>query len=321
MSINTPYKVPQTKNLLLGIALFAFQAFALFLLPIFLLPISPYYLLLLLPITLLTNTYWALIHEAIHSNFHTNRALNERAARGMAISFGTVFHLVRFGHLLHHQYNRTGIDLTEGYDPKNEKHWAAQCRYYFQVFWGLYATEIIGPIFLFLPRQLIVAIAEKLLAADSPHLSVGKKVLLKPSNLWKMRLDAIIMYVSLCVAFKLYGAWWPALLAMIVIRGHLISFADNLPHYGTPIDDVRYSYNMNMPRLFQKLILNFNMHRIHHEYPNIPWTGLPQQFTAQKDVFDVNYFVQGWRQWRGVIPIEQLNAKTLKPAQKGALAS
>lgn len=63
----------------------------------------------LLPVllVLLTSTNWAIIHEAIHGIFSPNRKINEIFGRILCISVGNTFHLVRFGHLMHHQYNRS----------------------------------------------------------------------------------------------------------------------------------------------------------------------------------------------------------------------
>ena len=41
----------------------------------------------------------------------------------MALSFSTVFYIVRHGHLMHHRMNRQGPDLIDAYDPQTEKRW------------------------------------------------------------------------------------------------------------------------------------------------------------------------------------------------------
>src|SRR3989338_9595879 len=138
------YPIPIVLNIALAVGLLAVQACILFVIPLYLLPLSLWWALLLIPFSLLTNTYWALIHEAIHGMFLSNHRLNEFFGRIMAISFGTVFHFVRFGHLIHHQYNRTSVDLTDGYDPQQEPKWKVQLGYYFQICGGLYLAEILG---------------------------------------------------------------------------------------------------------------------------------------------------------------------------------
>ena len=57
------------------------------------------------------------------------------------------------------------------------------------------------------------------------------------------------------------------------------------------------------------MILNFNMHRVHHHFPNVPWVQLPEKFSAQNERYDMPYFKQGWQQWCGPIPVEELNAR------------
>ena len=86
-------------------------------LPLWLLPIDARWGWLLVPIALLTNFFWALHHEAIHGGFHQDRQRNLRAGRLMAVLLGSSFHVLRFGHLTHHQYNRNPIDRPDVYDP------------------------------------------------------------------------------------------------------------------------------------------------------------------------------------------------------------
>ena len=46
-----------------------------------------------------------------------DRQRNLRAGRLMAVLLGSSFHVLRFGHLTHHQYNRNPIDRPDIYDP------------------------------------------------------------------------------------------------------------------------------------------------------------------------------------------------------------
>ena len=89
----------------------------LFVLPLWLLPIDARWGWLLLPIALLTNFFWALHHEAIHGGFQADRQRNLRAGRLMAVLLGSSFHVLRFGHLMHHQYNRNPLDRPDVYEP------------------------------------------------------------------------------------------------------------------------------------------------------------------------------------------------------------
>lgn len=100
---------------MLGLA--AIHLIAMVLCPLFLLNTQNlYWLILLLPSLLLTNTTWALIHEGIHSNLNSNPKKNLIYSRFLARLLHANFETLKFGHLQHHRYNRTDYDLTDGYD-------------------------------------------------------------------------------------------------------------------------------------------------------------------------------------------------------------
>ena len=47
-------------------------------------------------------------------------------------------------------------------------------------------------------------------------------------------------------------------------RGLLISFLDNVYHYETPVNDVFFAKNLRLAKPLQGILLNFNLHGIHH---------------------------------------------------------
>lgn len=295
-------------NLVLGVLFIVGNFFVFFILPL-LARSNPWFLLLLVPVILTSNTQWALLHEAIHNLYHNNQYVNLYFGRLMSLGFGTQFHLTRFGHLMHHRFNRTNIELNESYDPITSSKWLTSFRYYAQICVGLYLSEIIIPILFFMPKQIIMKVEKKILGDNSPYYKSMENIL-KAKTLAQIRLDTLCMLFIWITSFHLYGELWLALIIATLVRGFLVSFADNLPHYGTQINDVTYAYNLSLPWILQKFILNFNLHRIHHQYPYIPWVSLPSKFVALGEKCDHNYFRQGMRQWRGLIPIEILKLKS-----------
>jgi fatty acid desaturase len=299
-------QIPVFINSLLATSLLLINVFCWFLLPILGQQHSIWFIIWL-PVLLTTNTLWALIHEAIHTMLHPQSRISNLMGRSLALSLGIGFHLARFGHLTHHRFNRQGIDLTEGYDPAKTPKWLASIRYYLQITLGLYLSEILLPLLFLLPKSLIIKLADKLV--DNRYRDNFKQRLLKQSVLAEIRIDALLMLSIWLTSFYLYGQYGWILLLAGLGRGLLISFADNLPHYDTPVDDVRYAYNLKLPKPLQLWLLNFNLHRVHHHYPNVPWRQLPDQFVQSRDKLDRNYFSQALNQLKGVIPISVLAAK------------
>src|SRR4051812_23870910 len=72
---------------------------------------------LLLPIVLMTNFFWSLHPGAIPGNPPPNRRVNLPGGRFMAILLGSSFHVLPFGHLMPHRFNRNPRDRPDVYDP------------------------------------------------------------------------------------------------------------------------------------------------------------------------------------------------------------
>ena len=102
-------------------ALLAFHAgatlFAFFALPLLVRTGSPSWIWCLVPLALIANGYWATLHEAIHGQLLDNAERNRLAGRALAILWGSSFRLLRFGHLMHHRFNRHKLDRPDSFDP------------------------------------------------------------------------------------------------------------------------------------------------------------------------------------------------------------
>ena len=64
--------LPNALNSFLALGYIAVNVYQFVLLPLWLLPLAPAWGWTLLPLALLTNPFWSLIHEAIHDLFHSN---------------------------------------------------------------------------------------------------------------------------------------------------------------------------------------------------------------------------------------------------------
>jgi fatty acid desaturase len=109
-------RVPAAFNLALAFFYIAVNLYQFLIFPLWLLRQSSAWVWTLLPLALLNNPYWSLIHEAIHDLFHPRRAINMYFGRLLAILFGAPFRILRMSHLLHHNLNRTPSEATELYE-------------------------------------------------------------------------------------------------------------------------------------------------------------------------------------------------------------
>lgn len=283
---------------------------ALVLLPALLLPRDPRWGWLLVPAALLTNGFWALHHEAIHSGFHPDRRANQAAGRLMAVLLGSSFAVLRFGHLMHHRYNRNPIDRPDSYDPARESRWKAKLAFLFNLTCGLYLVEVAVPLACLLPRRLIRRIVDRVYRGEHPALRAihqsAERLFLDPRRLATIRTDAILAATLVGISAFLYGAFWPMLLGFLLARGALISVFDNVYHFATPVDRPDYARNLWLPALFRMLILNMNLHRVHHLRPALPWWALPGELRATGDGFDAKLFPTALAQFTGPVAVDNL---------------
>lgn len=83
----------------------------------------------------------------------------------------------------------------------------------------------------------------------------------------------------------------------------LISFLDYVYHYRTLVDDVKHGYNLELPKLLEKYLLNFNLHGTHHLYPQESWEKLPELFRKNGGGYDKKYFSQAAYQLQGTVKL------------------
>jgi len=297
--------IPVWINLGLALLYVAVNVFQFVFLPLRLLPMDLAWAWTLLPLAFLTNPYWSLIHEAIHEMFHPNRSVNMFFGRLLAILFGAPFRILRLSHLVHHKLNRLPVEGTEYYDRSTSSKARAAPGYYFQILLGLYLVEVLSPVYFLLPRRRLLWCYQRFMRPDGVS-GILMKNWLGAEALREIRFDGLLTLAWLALSFFCYGERWPLLLGALLARAVLISFLDNVYHYGTPVSDLFFARNLRLPGAAAKLLLNFNLHGVHHVNPAIPWIDLPRAFDAQGGKYQDDYFVAALRQLRGPIALQDL---------------
>lgn len=296
---------PRALNVSLAAAHLFLNLYLLFLFPIFLLPLHPWWGLTLLPVSLLNNSFWSLIHEAIHDLFHPLSRVNGSAGRLLAVFFGAPFRVLRLSHLLHHKLNRSTIEGTELYEPDKSSRLRASPGYYFYIFGGLYLFEVLSLLPFLLPRCLLRRIGTKF--SDRGGLSQSLvKSLMNDESIREIRQDAAAILFLFGLSAFCYGEYWGWLALSLMARAFLISFLDNVYHYRTPVNDTLYADNLRLPEAFSKILLYFNLHGIHHRNPAIPWIRLPEVFRREAGPFQGGFLTAALRQLRGPVPLSEL---------------
>lgn len=263
---------------------------------------------LLIPVVLVSNSYWAVLHEALHGNLLPRRAANDALGRLLAVLFGSALGVLRTAHLGHHGFNRHLHDRPDTFDPRRVPRAVAYIRYYWGMLFGLYLGEIVAPLICMLPRRLVDRLLDRAFLPDEPGVAAhARATLFGPGVLAGVRLDGLLALGVFALAFWLYGENWPLLAAFLVVRGFLVGFVDNLYHHGTPLDDRRFAWNLALPGWASLLILHGNLHRQHHQRPTLPWHRLPEAMAKRRDRFDEGFLAASARQLKGPIEVDRLH--------------
>lgn len=279
----TSYAIPTGLNAALSASLTAALVFQLIILPLWLADHALAMTALAGMLIVLNMPYWSLIHEAIHNNLHPDRRANMLMARGMSILFGASFPVLRFGHLMHHQYNRTWE--SEFYDPHQTAAWRAWLNHYFKMLGGIYLIEVGTSFAIALTPRPLMKKAEILFFPDEKHRQAVSNALLKPKTVRAIRLDCLVIIGVYGLSALLYGAHWPILALILAGRAVIISIMDNAYHYGTPLDNSVAAKELRLPPPCEKFVLYFNHHLTHHHNTAAPWTALGEQQTRQANPY------------------------------------
>ncbi len=277
-------------------------AYQMFLLPVFLLPLDRAWAWTLMPLVLLNNPLWSLIHETIHGNFARTPEASRRAGRLLAMCYGAPWRVLRTGHLLHHRFNRTSLERQELYDPASETAAARAPGYYFNLLIGLYLTQVLSMLAFVLPLSVMHRLRDRYLSVDSFNAHAARAIL-KPAAIREIRMDSALIVVLFGAGAWAYGADAWMLGLVLLGRGFCISFLDYIYHYGSPVGDHLHAYNLRLPGPVQAALLNFNLHAVHHRHPTLPWWGLPAAFQADDDRHAGDYGRFALRQLAGPLAL------------------
>ena len=308
-------EIPVKANVAISAGLIALSLLLYVGIPLWILPTSPWLAFgLAAMIVLATTTFWAIIHEAIHAKIHPSSRWNDAMGRILCIFFGSPFQLLRFGHLMHHKFNRSPIDRSEVVELDAVRSRAGSLNYYVKLLAGLYLLELIASPLSLGSKRIFSKIVMGAFGAEAPdgrtmRVAAQAQILENPGYR-RIQLDGLIVTLLLAASFWLYGRYWWLLALALLARGFLISFFDNAYHYGNPLDEELASYNLRLPKLAEKFILNFNMHATHHRYPRMPWSVMPAMFARDGEIYHHGYFSAANRQLNGMLHAADLQ----KPA-------
>jgi fatty acid desaturase len=289
--------VPQTQNILLSAFSLTLQIAGIFLAPLIWAWSGWAFVGYMLAYGYATMLCWLMIHEAVHYKLLVNRSANILLGRLHGITFGCPFHILKIGHMTHHRYNRGALDSSELMPAEERRPLLWALTYYARLFGALYLSEVISPLVFFFWKRV-----KRLIAARSKN-----RALVALLDLFTRRMVQAIQFDALlCVAFFAVQIWsnrfdLRPFFILFFWRGFIVSFYDNAYHYGTDPHDRQAASNLAMPRVLQTVMLNHNLHRLHHHYPTASWAVLREFQKQDADSFDSSLARTIWAQLKGPV--------------------
>jgi fatty acid desaturase len=241
---------------------------------------------------LVMNSVYATIHEAEHRMLFPGRWLNDAAGTFMALFFPAPFHLLRQGHLGHHQRNRSDDEAFDFFFEGEHPFWKWMQLY--GTLTGFYWVMVVlsNMVVLLFPFVL----NRRHFEFDRPSAAFMDS--LNP------RYNALIRLEALAV-IGLHGAivWFAAIpLATYAVMyagfGFTWSAMQYVHHFGTTRHVLEGARNLWIGAPIDAIWLNHNWHLTHHKHPTVPWIHLPRvgrREDPQRGFLPLHYL----RMWRG----------------------
>ncbi len=249
----------------------------------------------------LNNTVFSLLHEAVHSVLHPNRAVNEWMGRWVAAFFPTGLSFQRVVHLGHHRRNRTEAELFDYIRPGDNKavKWLQWYGLLTGLFWVL--SPIACALYLFVPKVLESAFFR---GDNAIAQQAGADAMLSGFD----RADRRRIQAELVLAIAIQaGLWWTLDLTLVGWAACYGAFALNwcslqyADHAWSPLHVRDGAWNLRVNPVVRALFLNYHDHLVHHQHPRMPWIHLPRHVdtTLERPTFLSIYL----RMWLGPRPL------------------
>jgi len=257
---------------------------------------------ILFSFVLLTN--YALLHEAVHGNLHSNSKANFWLGVLTGILFPIPYSMIRVTHQGHHLRNRTDFEMFDLYYPTDSRF----IRYvqWYGILCGLFWPWIpIGAIlFAVCPGVLRTRIFRQ--ARSSRHL-LGD---IQAKEIRAIRWELLLIVAFFVAAFYVLELRWLNTLILYACFSLNWSTRQYVGHAFTCRDVIEGAWNLRTNRVMSWLLLHGEYDLNHHRRPDVPWFYLPR--LTRPGEARPGYFLQYWRQWLGPRPASEPAPESLR---------
>lgn len=254
---------------------------------------------------------YALMHEATHDMLHGNARINWLSGMVLGWLFPLSFTVLHVTHIVHHCCNRTDHEMFDCYYAGDSK--ILKYGQWYGLLLGLWWPLI--PI-----GCLLLALMPSALRSLPFRKARSTAVLFDdfgPLQMRRIRLEilfGILFWISL---FYLLDLHWQSVLIMYACFAVNWSTRQYVTHAFTTRDVKNGALNLKVSPLMQYVLLNGHWDLVHHQYPHLPWTQLPQR--APQSLAPVSYWRQYLRLWAGPRPCAEPGPQILPKRQYQAM--
>lgn len=243
------------------------------------------------------HTMYALLHEAVHATFHSNRRVNDWAGRWAASFFPTSYRLQRAFHLTHHRDNRTESEQWDYLRPGDNRF--LKLAQWYAILTGLYWVFVptASLLYLFVPKGLTLS---PLRSSQAARQTSSDNYLRALDGLDRRHAQTDVLFtigLQLSMAALLSITWkgWAVCYAAFAFNWCSLQYAD---HAFSPLDLQKGAWNLRTHPWLRRCLLNYPLHRAHHQHPNRSWVDLPHLVDPDEEPQPT--FLEIWlRMWKG----------------------
>jgi fatty acid desaturase len=220
---------------------------------------------------------YSIIHEAEHGSLFSNRRANVVGGVIAASFFPAPFHLLRQGHLGHHLRNRSDDEAFDLWFEGESPFW--KWTQWFGILTGVFYLIVVSSNLIVLLFPFVLR--SRWFGFDRP--SAAFMDALNPRYTRIIRLEAmgiIALHSLLLVVMRIPPINY---FLMYAAFGILWSSLQYVHHYATERHITRGARNLRLWWPIDKLWLNHNWHRVHHEHPTVSWIHLEKMGKAAED--------------------------------------
>ena len=258
---------------------------------------GPVVLLLALLFSYTNHMMYALLHEAVHGVFHSTRWVNDWAGRWAAAFFPTSYRLQRAFHLTHHRFNRTESEQWDYLRPGDNRF--LKLAQWYSILTGLYwlFIPLASLLYLIWPGVLRLSVLRD---SDLAQQTASDNYLGALDGLDQRLarqdvLFAIGLQTALFLILGLTFKGWLICYAAFAFNWSSLQYAD---HAFSPLDVKNGAWNLRSHPIVRKLLLNYPLHRAHHQHPLASWRDLPD--LVDPDEEPQPSYLENWlRMWKG----------------------